>query len=393
MKFVFTEEQQMIRDSAESFLAEVSTSNAIRSAMATEQGYNQALWQRICQELCWQMIHSPQAHAGIGLGYVELALILEKMGYYLLCSPFYSTVCLAINTLLVAGDKTQQAEYLPKISNGLTATLAYVGKTTSHSDNRWGAEAVTATAQRKGTQFILNGNLRYVPDGSTAELLMIAAREQNSVGEEGISLFVVPAELAGIERRLLPTMDQTRKQAAVVLNNVTLPSSALMGEEGTGWPQLKIIIDLATIALAAEQLGGAQRVLDMAVAYSKERIQFNRPIASFQSIKHRVADMMTRVEVSRSGVYYAACVAQQTMESGVLDSTQARELAEAASIVKAYCSDAYFRSAGDALQIHGGVGFTWEYDIHLYFKRAKACEHFLGNGAYHRERLATLILD
>lgn len=389
MEFALSEEQKMIGDSAEAFLAEVSTSAAIRAAMASEQGYDRALWQRMCEALCWQGIHIPQAFAGVGLGYVELALILEKMGRHLLCAPFYSTVCLAANALLIAGSDAQQSQYLPKISAGLTATLAYTGEAAGRGGGCWGAGAVTATARRRGGQFLLNGHLRYVPDGSSAELLILAARAQGSAGGEGISLFVVPTTLPGIERRLLPTMDQTRRQAQVVLDNVAVPGEALMGDEGGAWAQLEKIIDLATVALAAEQLGGAQRALDMAVAYSKTRTQFNRPIASFQALKHRAADMMMRLEASRSSVYYAACIAQQALESAA----PGGELAEAASIAKAYCSDAYFANAAEALQLHGGVGFTWEYDIHLFFKRAKASEHFLGSGAYHRERLAALILD
>ena len=389
MEFAFTEEQQMIRATAESFLAEVSTSAAIRAAMATEQGYASALWQRICGEMYWQAIHIPEAYGGLGLGYVELVAMLEQMGRYLLCAPFYSTVCLGTNALLVAGSEDQKAEYLPKICEGATATLGYTGKAAAQLGGTWGADAVTATARREGDQLILNGTLRYVPDGATAEILILAVRNEGSAGEEGISLVVVPADHPGITRTWLPTMDQTRKQAEIVLNNVSVPASSLLGEEGQAWPQLEKILDLAIVALAAEQMGGSQRVLDLTVEYTSERKQFNRSIASFQAIKHMAADMMTRVEVARSGVYYAACVAEDTLSGNPKNG----DLAEAASITKSYCSDAYFKNAADALQMHGGVGFTWEYDIHLFLKRAKASEHFLGTGAYHRERLAQQLLD
>ncbi len=385
MEFAFTEEQQMIRDTAEAFLAEVSTSEAIRKAMATEQGYDDAVWQRICGEMYWQAIHIPEEYGGMGLGYVELVAMLEQMGRYLLCSPFYSTVCLATNALLVAGSDEQKAEYLPQICEGsLTGTLAYTG-----ASGRWGADAVEATFRRDGDSYVLNGELRYVPDGHTAGLLVVAARAEGSTGENGISLFLLPADSAGVSRSWLPTLDQTRKQAQISLANVAVPASALMGEEGAAWPQLSRIIDLATVAVAAEQMGGTQQVLDITVDYAKERSQFNRPIASFQAIKHKAADMMLRAEAARSAVYYAACVAQEAIEGSEL----AGELPEAASIAKAYCSDAYFKNAGEAIQIHGGVGFTWEYDVHLYFKRAKASEHFLGNGSFHRERVAQLLLD
>lgn len=388
MQFAFTEEQQMIRDTAELFLAEVSTSNAIRVAMETELGYDRELWQRICADLYWQAIHIPEKYGGMGLGQVELVAMMEQMGRYLLCSPFFSTVCLGANALLVAGTELQKQRYLPRICEGLTATLAYTGISAAQDGGCWGADAVEVVAARDGDEFVLNGTLRFVPDGASAVLLVIAARAIGTSGENGISLFAVPADNTGIVRRLLPTMDQTRKQAEIVLNNLRVSADALMGAEGTAWPLLKRILQLATISLAAEQTGGAQQSLDLAVEYSKERVQFGRPIAGFQAIKHMAADMMARAEVARSAIYYAACVAQESIEGGELGS----ELEEAASIAKTYCSDAYFQNAGDALQIHGGVGFTWEYDVHLHLKRAKASEHFLGSGDYHRERIAQILL-
>ncbi|WP_372749971.1 acyl-CoA dehydrogenase family protein, partial [Litorivivens sp.] len=212
---------------------------------------------------------------------------------------------------------------------------------------------------------------------------------EGSSGEEGVSLFAVPADSAGLARSNLPLLDQTRKMANLTFEKVKVSAANLLGQAGEAWPVLDKALDLATIALAAEQMGGSQQLLDSTVEYTKERVQFNRPIASFQSIKHKAADMMLRVEAARSAVYYAACVADEVLQNGPL----AGELREAASIAKAYCSDAYFKNAGEALQMHGGVGFTWEYDVHLYFKRAKGSEHMLGNAAYHRERVASVILD
>lgn len=385
MEFAFTEEQQMIRDTAAAFLAEVSDSAAVRRAMATEQGYDPELWRRICEEMYWQAMHVPEHCGGLGLGYVELVATLEQMGRYLLCAPFFSTVCLGVNTLLVAGSEAQQARWLAPICAGeLTATLACNGGVSS-----WGPEAVTATWRRDGDGFVLDGAFRYVIDGHTAGLLLVAAREAGSRGEEGIALFALPADTAGLSRQWLPTMDQTRKQAALQLEAVRVDADALLGEPGTGWPALAKVLDLAAIALAAEQVGGSQQLLDMTVAYTSERVQFNRTIASFQAVKHKAADMMLRTEVARSGLYYAACVAEEALQGGRM----AGELAEAASVAKSYCSDAYFAVAGEALQLHGGVGFTWEYDVHLYFKRAKAAEHLFGSGPLHRERLAALLLD
>jgi alkylation response protein AidB-like acyl-CoA dehydrogenase len=401
MEFAFTEEQQMIRDTAQGFLAEVSTSAAVRAAMATESGFDAQLWQRICTEMYWQAIHIPEQYGGMGLGYVELVATLEQMGRYLLCSPFFSTVCLGVNALLVAGTEEQKEHYLPQIVAGKTATLAYTGPS-----GGWGAEAVTGTWRRDSDSegYVLSGNWRYVPDGHSAEILIIAAREEGSSGEAGISLFIIPADSPGIEREWLPTMDQTRKQAELRLTDVMVPLSSLMcpttaAPSGGGpsggqmWPMLAKVIDLATVAVAAEQVGGAQQSLDSTVEYTQQRVQFNRTIASYQAVKHKAADMMVKVEAARSAIYYAACVAEEALQDEAVTSAQAAQLTEAASIAKAWCSDAYFFNAGTGIQLHGGVGFTWEYDIQLYFKRAKSSETFLGNGAFHRERLARQLLD
>lgn len=385
MEFAFTEEQEMIRDTAASFLAEVSDSEAVRRAMATEEGFEPELWRRICTEMYWQAIHIPESYGGMGLGYVEVVAMMEQMGRYLLCAPFFSTVCLGANALLLAGNEEQKARWLGDICAGsATATLAFNGGGSS-----WAADAVTATWRRAGDGFVLSGEYRYVIDGHTADLLVVAAREEGSSGAQGVSLFLLPAQTAGVTRRWLPTMDQTRKQASIALSNVQLPADALMGEAGNSASVVAAVNDLAAVALAAEQVGGCQQLLDMTVGYTSERVQFNRTIASFQAVKHKAADMMLQTEVARSAVYYAACVAQEKLDNTAL----AGELPEAASVAKSYCSDAYFALAGDALQLHGGVGFTWEYDVHLYFKRAKSSEHLLGNGAYHRERLAAQLLD
>ena len=385
MDFAFTEEQEMIRDTAAAFLAEVSDSAAVRRAMGTEQGYEPELWGRICSEMYWQAIHIPEAYGGMGLGYVELVAMMEQMGRSLLCSPFFSTVCLAGNALRVAGSEAQQGRWLAQLCEGaLTATLAFNG-----GSSRWDAESITATWRHEGDGYVLDGDYRYVIDGHTADLLIVAARAEGTTGDEGISLFLLPAATSGVSRQWLATMDQARKQAAVQLNSVSLTADALMGEPGQGWTPLSKVIDLATIALAAEQVGGCQQLLDMTVDYTSERVQFNRTIASYQAVKHKAADMMLQTEVARSAIYYAACVAQEALEGGPL----AGELREAASVAKSYCSDAYFAVAGDALQLFGGVGFTWEYDVHLYFKRAKSSEHLLGNGVFHRERLARMLLD
>jgi len=384
MEFSFTEEQQMIRDTAASFLAEYSDSEAVRRAMATEAGYDDALWSRITEEMYWHAVHVPESFGGLGLGYVELVAMLEEMGKHLTCSPFYSTVCLGVNALRVAGTDEQQEQYLSQIAaDGVTATLAWTGAT-----GRWDASTIDATYVLSEDGALLDGRLRYVPDGHTADLLLIAARDNGSSGDAGIGLFIVPATADGVTRTWLPTMDQTRKQAEIDLSGVRVEASNIMREVGNAWPLLSQVLDLARIAIAADQMGGADRVLDVTVDYIKERKQFGRPVGGFQAMKHKAADMMLKAEAARSAVYYAACVADEYLAGRATPET----LAEAASVAKAYCSDAYFYNAGSAIQMHGGIGFTWEHDMHLYFKRAKSTQQFLGDPAFHRERLSGQLL-
>jgi alkylation response protein AidB-like acyl-CoA dehydrogenase len=377
MHFAFTEEQEALRSAARSFLADHSTSADIRRAMASELGYDPGLWKRIAGELGWPAVAIPEAYGGLGLGAVELTALMEEMGRALLCAPFFSSVCLAANALLAGGSEAQKRELLPAIAEGRArATVAWV-----EAAGDWGATGIATTARRRGDEYVLDGTQRHVLDGVGADLLVIAARREGSAGEEGVSLFAVPSGTAGLECRALPTMDPTRRLAEVVLRGARVPASARLGAEGEGWAPLAEALDRAAVALAAEQVGGAQRCLDLAVAYAKEREQFGRPIGSFQAIQHKCADMMVAVESARSASYYAACVAA---DGGA-------DLALAASLAKAFCSDAYFRCAADCLQIHGGVGFTWEYDVHLYFKRARSTEVFLGDPATHRERVARRI--
>jgi len=374
MQLVFTEEQEELRRAARAFLQDHSSSEQVRAAMASDLGWDAETWKRIATELGWTGVAIPEEHGGAGLGFVELAALLEEMGEALLCAPFLSSVCMAAPALLAAGDCAAAREWLPAIAEGrAVATLA--------AGDRFGADGVTTVARRSGDGFVLTGESRFVLDGHGADLLLVAARREGSRGAEGVSLFAVPATETGVERRALPTMDQTRRFAAVSLRDVRSAAPSLVGAEGQGWPIVSHALDLAAIALAAEQVGGAQRCLDLAVAYAKERVQFGRAIGSFQAIKHKCADMMTAVESSRSAAYYAACVAAEGGD----------ELGKVASLAKAWCSESYFRCAADALQIHGGVGFTWEYDVHLHLKRARSMEAFLGSPARHRERIAAEI--
>lgn len=384
MDFSFTDEQQMIRDTAAAFLAEVSDSGAVRQSMGTDAGFDTALWDRITEEMCWHAVHVPEAHGGLGLGYVELAALLEEMGKTLTCAPYFSTVSFGVNALLVAGTEAQKESYLEQISaNGRTATLAYRG-----TGRDWSPQSIDVAYRMNDRGATLDGTCRYVIDGHTAEMLVVAAREENSADESGVALFLVDGKSAGLTRRRLPTLDQTRRQAEVVLSGCRVDAADVMRDPGDAWHLLSRILDLARIAIAAEQTGVATQVLDMTVDYIKERKQFGRPVGSFQAIKHKAADMMLKAEAARSAAYYAACVADEFL-AGTADD---HVLAEAASVAKAYCSDACFFNAGSALQMHGGIGFTWEHDLHLYFKRAKSLQLMLGDAAYHRERVSRQLL-
>ena len=371
----------MISDTADAFLSEVSSSQAVRSAMATERGYDDEVWGRMVGEMAWTGTHVPECFGGLSLGYVELTIILEQMGSYLFCSPFYSSVCLAQNALLIAGSESQKFEYLKRLISGEKATLAYTS-----GGHTWDSGAVEAIFEQKKDGFLLNGDYKFVTDGHVADWFIVAARES---GEGRLALFIVNSVQNGVTKKWQPTLDQTRKQARVILKDTKVSSDSLLGEAGDSSVLLEVILDLAAIGVAADQLGGAQKALDLAVDFSLDRAQFGRQIGSFQAIKHKAADMMLKVESARSALYYAACIADQVFKQ----ETSYDQLKEAASIAKAYCSDAYFFVTGSALQIHGGVGFTEEYDIQLYFKRAKSTETFLGDAIWHRDRLAKSLLD
>ncbi len=375
MNFAFTEEQQELRAAARAFLAEASSSERVRAAMSSELGYDPGVWKRIGSELGWAAAIVPEACGGLGLGAVELVGLVEVMGEALLCSPFFATVCLAAQGVLAAGSDEQQQRYLGPIAEGQArAALATAEPGLAHDE-------VALEARRDGDAYRLAGTKRYAIDGHSADWIIVSARAPGSRGDDGVSLFAVPSDADGLERRALPTMDLTRRQAELRFAGVCVPASARLGEEGAAAPALRRALDLGAIALAAESVGGAQRCLDLSVAYAKQREQFGRPIGSFQAIKHKCADMMVRVETARSAAYYAACAAAE----------DAPDLPVAASLAKAYCSEAYYHCAAESIQIFGGVGFTWEYDPHLYFKRARASESLLGTPAWHRERVARAI--
>ena len=390
MEFRFTEDQNELRTQARRFLAAESTAAHVDKAMKTELGYDAAVWQRVATELGWPALVIPEAQDGIGLGPLDLHPLLEEMGRHVFCSPFFGTVCLGANALLVAGTAAQKQAHLPGIAAGeVTATLGYRGPDVAA--HREGADAVTLRAAKTGEGYTLTGDVGYVVDGHSASLLVVAAWVDGGEGAPAeLGLFVLPGETAGLTRTALPTMDQTRRLGSLRFSGVVLAEDARLSAMD-GARALAVILDLAAVGLCAEQVGGAEACLDMAVEYAKVRQQFGRPIGSFQSIKHMCADMLLKVECARSVAFYASAVAAQLLSAGEITDHKARELSEAASSAKAYCSDAFFHCAGESIQIHGGIGFTWEHAAHLYFKRAQSSRTLLGSAQHHRERVASML--
>jgi alkylation response protein AidB-like acyl-CoA dehydrogenase len=369
MNFAFTEEQDELRKTVRAFLDSKSPESAVREQMETEAGYDAAVWSQMAEQMGLQGLHIPEEYGGSGYSYVELGIVLEEMGRSLLCAPFFSTVVLAANTLLQSGDDAAKKDYLPGIASGETiATVAF-----TEPSGKWDEAGITMEATADGDGWTLNGTKSFVLDGHTANLIVVAARTP-----KGVSLFAVDGDAAGLSRTALSTMDQTRKQAKLEFEGTP---ARLIGTEGEGWNTLNSVLDLVAVGLAAEQVGGAQKVLDMAVEYAKVRVQFGRPIGSFQAIKHKCADMLLEVESAKSAAYYGMWCASEMND----------ELPSVASLSKAYCSEAYFHAAAENIQIHGGIGFTWEHPAHLYFKRAKSSELLFGDPTYHRELLAQRI--
>ena len=368
-------EQRELRESVRRFLAERAPLSRVRELMDTADAMDIGVWRQAADQLGLQGIAIGEEYGGAGFSLAEQAIVLEELGGALYTGPYLASAVLAATAVGASEDEGARRDLLPGIASGQSvATLAF-----TEDDGSWASESVRLAAAKNGHGWRLDGHKSFVLDGHGADLILaVAVTDADSSGPAALSLFAVDGTAAGLRRRVLPTLDQTRRLARCEFSDVP---ARLIGSPGAGRAVLEHTLDVAAIALAAEQLGGAQRALDMAVGYAKVRQQFGRAIGSFQSIKHRCADLLLEVESLRSAVgYAAAAVAEGSGEVPVL-----------ASLVKAYASEVYARVAAENIQIHGGIGFTWEHDAHLYLKRAKASELFLGDGSYHRERLATRI--
>jgi alkylation response protein AidB-like acyl-CoA dehydrogenase len=373
MDFGFSQEQEMLRGTARKFFENECKSEFVRARMEEDAGVTPEFWKKLAEQ-GWLGLVYPEEFGGTGLGFVDLTVLMEEMGRAVMPGPFFSTLLagLAINE---AGSADQKKEWLGKLSDGhAKATLAW-----TEPSARWDAAGVTTAARGAGGGWTLSGTKLFVPDAHIADVFVVVARtSEGKRPEEGVSLFLVPRSAKGLSTKLLPTMDQTRKLGEVKLEDTP---AVLLGTKDAGWAPLERVIQRATVALCAEMCGGAQKVLDMTTDYAKIRIAFGKPIGSYQGVKHRAADMLVDVENAKSLTYYAAWAVDENVPEAAL----------AASMAKAYASDAYRKVSGAGIQLHGGIGFTWEHDLHLYFKRAKASEFTFGDATYHREKVAQLI--
>jgi alkylation response protein AidB-like acyl-CoA dehydrogenase len=370
LQFTFTDEQEEFRQVLRRFLQERSPPSAVRRLMETEAGWDRAEWVELNQQLGLTGVHIPEEFGGQGFGFVELGIVLEEMGRALLCAPYFATTVLAATAIMNGASPAQQAALLPPIALGeVVATLAF-----TEPNGRWDAEGIEMTATPEGGKFRLDGVKSFVLDGHTADLIVVAARAPGSSGEEGLSLFTVQGDASGLSRRALQVLDPTRKLARLEFAGV---EAELIGELGGAAAPLARTLAQAAACLASEMVGGAEALRVSALDYANLRMQFGRPIASFQSMKHKQADMLLEVELAKSAAYAATSAAAEDDD----------DFPAIASLAKASAAEAYLQTAIHTIQIHGGIGFTWDNDTHLWFKRAKSSEVFLGDPTWHRERM------
>ncbi len=370
MDFAFSEEQDEFRETLRRFFEEKSASSEVRRLMETREGYDAGLWKQMAGELGLQGLHIPEDYGGQGFGFLELSIVLEEMGRVLFCAPYFSTACLATNAVLNAGSEVQKQALLPGIASGDTvATLAMIEEA-----GDWEPGSIALVARPDGDGFRLSGVKTPVTDGHTADLIIVAARLEGTQERDGLILLSLRSDADGLRAMPLETLDLTRKQARLEFADVRVD---LLGQPGAAAEALARTLDQAAVLLSAESAGGAEQCLHTAVDYAKVRVQFGRPIGSFQAVKHKCAEVLLEVESAKAAVYWASWVAAQNEE----------ELAQAASIAKSLSNDAYLRAAAESIQIHGGIGTTWEADPQLYFKRAKTNDELLGSPTYHRSRI------
>ena len=362
MEFAFTEEQEAFRDSVKRFAEEKSTSEDVRRLMETEEGYDESTWDILSTELAVTGLIIPEEFGGSGFGATELGIVMEQFGRSLICVPFFSSSVMAASALILNGSENDKNKWLPAIAaGGAKGTLCV-----SERSGSWDESAIQTTASKNGDQYLLNGEKHFVLDAHVSDFLIVASRLDNRT-----ALFTLDPRDERVQIKLEQGMDQTRKICTVTMKDA--PAQVLGADKPAA---LEEIFNRSIVALSHEMIGGAQKLLDSAIEYTKLRVQFGRSISSFQAIKHRLADLLLEVELAKSACYHAAYEIDKQQNSS-----------EAASHAKAQASEAYLNSAIQCIQLHGGVGFTWENDTHLWFKRAKSSEVFLGSPHEHRERM------
>lgn len=368
--FALTEEQEMLRRTTRQFLEDRVPAAKVREMADSTTGFDAALWQSGA-ELGWHSLAIPEEYGGAGYTFAELSVVLEEMGRSLFPGPFVSTVVMAANAILLGGNDAQKKELLPGIAMGESVmTMALF-----EGPRGAGPGDISMVAGRHGDAWVLDGVKQHVLFGGVAGTIITAA---NTPG--GLSFFLVPADAEGVSVEPVHTLDATRKQATVTFSGVRLGDEALLGEEGSAGPVLDRVLRLTSVALALEQVGGAQWCLQTSVEHAQTRFQFGRAIGSFQAIKHRLADMLVSVEHARSAAYHAARVVDDPGEMLI-----------AAPLAKSVASEAYLTAASDTIQVLGGTGFTWEHDTHMYFKRAKSTSLMFG-GVHHQRRLLAEVI-
>ncbi|MEV4747380.1 acyl-CoA dehydrogenase family protein [Streptosporangium sp. NPDC049248] len=373
MRLGFTAEQEELRAGVRRLLTEHASTDRLRAELESEEPYDAGLWKLMAESLGLHAMAIPEEYGGAGYGFREQSVVLEEMGRVLLRSPYLSTVIVAANALLLGDDEELRRDWLPRIAAGdAIASLAHV-----EADGDWRATRPRVSAVRDGEGWRVTGTKSFVTDGVQADLLLVLASVAG--GEEGETvLLAVDTREAGVVAEDVPVLDMTRRLATVTFADARGRAVAL----GARARQvLEATLGIAAAGLACEQVGGAARSLEVAVEYAKVREQFGVPIGSFQAIKFKCADMLLDLEAARSAAYYAA--------AAVAD--DAEDLPVATSVAKAVCSDAYTAITGEMIQVLGGIGYTWEHDAHLYFKRAKASQHLFGDSDLHREQLAVRV--
>lgn len=372
MDFGLSEEQEMLKTSARDFLLKECPKQLVRQLDESDEGYSPELWRKMAG-LGWLGLPFPERYGGGGGSFMDLAILLEAMGYNVLPGPFFSTVVLSGLAITAAGNEAQKQEFLSGITAGkLILTLAL-----TETDARYTAASVKTTATAYNGSYVINGTKLFVPDAHIADYLLCVARTKAAgKPENGLSLFLVDARSPGVKYTLLKTLARDKK-CEVIFDNVSVPKENMLGRLNKGWQAIQDLLQKATVAKCAEMVGGAQAALDMAVAYAKERVQFNRPIGSFQAIQHHCANMVSDVDGSRFVTYKAAWKVSEGLPA-TMD----------VAIAKAWTGEAYNRVTLLAHQIFGAVGFTMDHDMHLYYRRAKAGDLLFGDSAFQRAIVA-----